>query len=319
MVSEKPYTVIRFTGNNATINQLWHEARNKGVGGSDVAKIMGISSFGTPKDVWDEKTGRVIPEDISDKPAILVGNALEDVVRKWFQRQHPELEVQQVHGMLRSKTRPWAQASLDGRCRVLGTKRNDPANYAVLECKTCSEFRAADWEDGVPDYYLTQVTHYLSVTGWPKAYVVVLIGNREFREFTVERDEQDIAAVDKAVDDFWHLVETNQMPQLTGTDVDRVQEQQPYPEGFEQVEDTDFDQLSALYDSYAQAESDARKSKAKIADRLKQLVGGDREGLVSPHWQVGYRTIHFKEQAARPAKPAYDQRRFYVKQLKENN
>lgn len=317
------FTVRSFRGSGTTKASReaeWLKFRTQGIGGSDMSTILGLNTFATPCDLWLEKTGRKEHADISDKWAVVKGNTLEKALRDRFKALHPELVV--IDGTdvsLVSKAHPCMHASLDGLIYD-----PDSDSYGVLEIKTANANRGrTDWHDKdgnlvAPDYYTAQVMHYLAVTGFTFGYFYADIGEPEPVEIRFERDEQDITTVINAAEEFWTYVQTDQMPQLTGTDVDRVQEQQPYPEGFEQVEDSDFDQLSALYDSYAQAESDARKSKAKIADRLKQLVGGDREGLISHHWQVGYRTIHYKEQAARPAKPAYDQRRFYVKQLKED-
>ncbi|OXM99912.1 YqaJ viral recombinase family nuclease [Bifidobacterium vansinderenii] len=318
------FDVHSFRGSGTTKKSReaeWLKFRTKGVGGSDMSTILGLNTFETPARLWEEKTGRRTPDDISDKWSIVKGNALEPELRNRFKRIHAG-ELETVDGSdksLVSKEHPCMHASLDG---LLYDPKTD--SYGVLEIKTANEYRGKlHWHDQqgnlvIPDYYMAQVTHYLAVTGFTWGWVYADIGESEPVEIRFERDEQDVQTVINAAEEFWHFVQNDEMPQLTGTDVDRVQAEQPYPEGFEQIEDSDFDQLSALYESYAQAESDARKSKARIADRLKQLVGGQREGLISPKWQVGYRTVHFKEQAARPAKPAYDQRRFYVKQLKEN-
>jgi len=39
----------------------WHAARKKGLGGSDIAAVMGVSPWQTPMDVWLSKTGKVGP------------------------------------------------------------------------------------------------------------------------------------------------------------------------------------------------------------------------------------------------------------------
>ena len=216
-----PYEIIRFQ--KPDIERKWLEHRKLGIGGSDVSSLMGLSKYKGPYALWAEKTGVVEPEDISDKPQVIVGNVLEGIIRKWFRKMHPELVVTASNCMLRSKERPWAQASLDGVCHVRGAKKSDPSSYAVLEIKTVGEMSVKDWYDEsgnlvVPIYYLCQVTHYLSVTGWQKAYVAALFGNREFVEIEVNRDEDDIQVVNKAVDVFWSMVETRQPPSPLGLD-----------------------------------------------------------------------------------------------------
>jgi putative phage-type endonuclease len=313
------YDMIRFHGTADEVNAQWHEQRNQGIGGSDVATILGINNFSTPYQLWLEKTGRQQPEDISGKPAIIVGNALEDVVRKWFRDQHPEFIVTAPRGMMRSKQRPWAQASLDGMCRVRGSKLNDISSYAVLECKTVGENRSSDWKDEngnlkVPDYYLTQVTHYLSVTGWPKAYVAVLFGNREFAEIEVARDEADIEAAEGAVDDFWlNYVQKDQMPTLTGPD---VAEKWPNPNGGIINADSDesadgFDNLVAAYRQATDEISALSTVKNEIGGKLKVMIG-EHSGIKSEGWKATYKTTHYQERIT----PAHDVRVLRVSAVK---
>ena len=41
--------------------EQWLKERKRGVGGSDVGKVLGVSEWGTAVDVWLEKTGRTAP------------------------------------------------------------------------------------------------------------------------------------------------------------------------------------------------------------------------------------------------------------------
>jgi len=47
------------------------------LGGSDIPVLFGLSRFRNVHDLWLEKTGRMIPEDISDKPAVKAGKLFE--------------------------------------------------------------------------------------------------------------------------------------------------------------------------------------------------------------------------------------------------
>ena len=119
----------------------WLAERRKGIGGSDVAAIMGLSAYSTPYQVWLEKT-QGIHEDISEKPAVMWGNILEPVVGEHYMDCHPDRHVRRVNAIARSIGRPWAQASLDYEVR-------DPElGWGVLEIKTAGWRREQDWEDG---------------------------------------------------------------------------------------------------------------------------------------------------------------------------
>ena len=172
------YTEMRFTGTKDEINDQWKEARKSGIGGSDVASIMGLNKYSSPLEVWLIKTGKQEAPDLSDKQAVEWGNILEDVVADKFKADHfSEYKVFRKNAMLVSKERPWAFANLDRYIIDRDGRRG------VLEIKTAGLYRADDWDDGVPLYYLTQVTHYLDVTGFDFAMVAVLIGGQDYREY----------------------------------------------------------------------------------------------------------------------------------------
>ena len=165
----KPYREIRFSGTPEEINAQWVEARKNGIGGSDVASIMGLNKYSSPLSVWLIKTGREPSPDLSDNQAVEWGNRLEDVVADKFAEEHTELKVYRRNATMVSLERPWAFANLDRWVT------DGHGNVGILEVKTVGMRRAADWDNGVPLYYLTQVTHYMSVTGYQYAWVAVLI------------------------------------------------------------------------------------------------------------------------------------------------
>ena len=55
----------------------WHGIRNKHIGGSDCAAIMGYNEYKNPVDLWREKTGRKVPDDLSSNKAIIRGKNSE--------------------------------------------------------------------------------------------------------------------------------------------------------------------------------------------------------------------------------------------------
>ena len=64
--------------------EQWHAERRKSIGGSDAGTILGLNKYSSPYALWAEKTGRVTPEDISDREAVRLGHDLEDYVAKRF-------------------------------------------------------------------------------------------------------------------------------------------------------------------------------------------------------------------------------------------
>ena len=274
--------------------EAWLEQRRHGVGGSDVAAIMGFSAFRGPYAVWAEKTGRLVPEDISDKPAVHWGNVLEPIVAGEYRSRHPDRRVRRVNAVCRSISRPWAQASLDFEV-------HDPElGWGVLEIKTAGLRREGDWEEGVPLYYQTQVAHYLSVTGRKYADVAVLIGGQEYREYRVMRDEEDVSAVEEAVDEFWHsYVEADVEPRITGARDDGAAVLSAHPGGEgEGYSDVTPEMAEFREASRDRARADERYREASNA--MKRLIG-DRSAIDTPDGRFSW---------VRAKSDRFDMRRF---------
>jgi len=64
---------------------LDHGIRAKGIGGSELAAILGLDPYKTPLDVWMDKTGRSVRFEGNE--ATFRGNALEDAVGAYMQRE----------------------------------------------------------------------------------------------------------------------------------------------------------------------------------------------------------------------------------------
>lgn len=281
----KPYEEIRVPDGD---RDAWLEVRRHGIGGSDVAAMMGLSPYRTPYETWAEKSGLIEPPDISDKPSVMWGNILEPVIGEHYKSLHPDRTVKRLNAVCRSKERPWAQASLDYEVK-------DPdLGWGILEIKTAGARSADQWDEGVPLYYLTQVTHYMSVTGRPFADVAVLIGGNDYREYRVMRDEDDIRAVDEAVDAFWKRVENGDAPDVGGSVTESQALFRQFGTGTDHIEDygADPDELT-LY-LIAKQQRDAAEELLKLrSNKLKQLIGEEKgfecdSGRVT--WSRGVRT-----------------------------
>lgn len=66
----------------------WHQWRIAGVTASETPIIMGRSPYKTPWRLWAEKTGFVLPEDLSNNPNVLRGIRLEPQARRAFENAH---------------------------------------------------------------------------------------------------------------------------------------------------------------------------------------------------------------------------------------
>lgn len=276
-----PYKTIRFTGTPEEINAEWLEARKLGIGGSDAVAIVGPYDYATPYTLWLEKTGRVEPEDISEKESVYWGTVLEDVVAKEFAKRHPEYKVKRLNGMLQSREHPFMQASLD---RVI---TDDQGRKGVLEIKTTGQRRAEDWADKVPDYYLPQVTHYLAVTGFSFYAVAVLIGGQTYKEYICERDEEDIEYLIAQEQEFWGYVTLDQVPPIKGGQVEAAAILETSPQEndeYLEVLDQDFPEVQE-YNAVSADVKVLEKRKTELANAIKERIGSHK-GIKTPTWWV---------------------------------
>ena len=85
--------------------------RMKGIGGSDVAAILGLSKWSTPYDVWQSKLGLADPTP--DNDAMKWGRLLEPVVRQAY-AERTGLAVAVPSDPLVMPGYDFARANLDG-------------------------------------------------------------------------------------------------------------------------------------------------------------------------------------------------------------
>lgn len=173
----------------------WLAERRKGIGGSDVAAILGVSPYRTALEVYLDKRGELIDQPEND--AMRWGSRLEPVVRQEYSDQTGRAVLVPDH-ILRHDRHDFMLANLDGFTE----------DGRIFEAKTARSGQG--WgdpgTDEVPQGYLFQVQHYMAVTGYPVADVAVLIGGSDFRIYTVEADRDLHNMLVDAEAAFWQRV-----------------------------------------------------------------------------------------------------------------
>jgi len=170
----------------------WLGERRRGIGGSDAAKVLGVSRWGGPLSVYLEKKGLYIPDDPGE-PAYW-GTVLEDVVAREFEKRSG-LRVQRQNKIFTHPDYPWMLANIDRR--IVGQNKG-------LECKTASNFMGDEWEgDELPDAYYIQIQHYMAVMGWEACWVACLIGGQRYVQKEVQRNPELINTIIEKEREFW--------------------------------------------------------------------------------------------------------------------
>lgn len=184
----------------------WLKLRSQYIGGSDAAAVVGLNPFSSPYALWAEKTGQI--PGFSGNLATEVGTYLEEFVAQKFAAETGK-KVRKCNQSFFNSAYPWAIANID---------REIVGEDAGLEIKTTSELNMKKFKGGeYPANYYCQCVHYIAMTGKQRWYLAVLIGNRDFQWFTIERDEAEIAALMGAEADFWELVKNRTPPVADGS------------------------------------------------------------------------------------------------------
>ena len=171
----------------------WHTLREKRIGGSDIGAILGVNKYKSIIDVYIDKTEG---SNFEGNEATFWGHLHEATIMKVFAQKHREFNVYQAPY---SVVNDFLIANLDG---VL--KDRNTGDYGVLEIKTTNTFNYKDWEgDVISQYYYAQVQHYLMLTGYKFAYIAVLIGGNHYKDFKIERNEEDINLIKNKATEFY--------------------------------------------------------------------------------------------------------------------
>ena len=243
----------------------WKKERMKGIGGSDVAAVLGVSRWKSPLRLYLEKLGEIEPE--VDNNFMLWGRKLEKLVIEHFMEVTGK-EVQKIDKILVHPEHDFMIANIDGYI---------PEEDAVVEVKTASSYKLDEWSgDNIPVEYVLQGQHYLAVTGCSKVYFPVLIGGNTFFVKEMTRDEELISMIIDAESKFWHEhIEKRIPPEMTGAVDAKELLDRLYPNAKEglrielpQLEDV-VNQLAVTQQKIKELEQLADELQARIKEEMK--------------------------------------------------
>lgn len=187
--------------------------RYKGLGGSDMAKVLGCSKYGTAHSLWLTKTYRKQEkvDPLSSKAYLFAfGHADEGVIADVYAKQ-TGTEVREA-GEVRMPGHEFLVANFDRLVCDPASPENAKRFLGGLECKTCEnnskvlhngiyrdKWGAGNVYNGttltaidsnIDPEYIPQVQFYLMVSGLPWWDVAVAIGRSDIRIFRVYPDKE---------------------------------------------------------------------------------------------------------------------------------
>jgi putative phage-type endonuclease len=182
----------------------WLRLRSQGLGGTDVAAVLGFDHWRTPLDVWLDKTGR--GERTPSSYPMRRGSFMESFLLAEYGRATGAI-IEKPPALLAHPDYPMVRASLD----ALAHHRD---RTVILDAKAPTWRGRTDWWDEeklCPDGYAVQMLTYLAVTGLDEAVLVADVAG-DLTLVTIARDLAWEAAVLPLLADWWTTYVLGDMP-----------------------------------------------------------------------------------------------------------
>jgi len=266
----------------------WLSYRRKGIGGSDIAAICGISKWKRPIHVYLDKIGE-LPESELGEPAEW-GTRLEPLIADKFSSEHPEWAVIKKDMIYSHPRYDWALGNID---RMLICPHR---GRGILEIKTANEYLLKDWNDGnIPDYYYVQLQWYLFITGLDWGYFATLIGGNKYREYEVHRDDDMIEQMLRLAGDFWdNHVLACKCPPVDGSDASTNLLNTWYPRATQTAPiELEGAEMAESYLSMKQQLKSLEEELSEVENHFKSMLGNYEIGSTGDHrikWENRNRT-----------------------------
>jgi putative phage-type endonuclease len=166
----------------------WLAARTKGIGGSDIGPICGVSPFSSARKIYFNKTGQfkdALEPSGASIERMHFGHLLEPIVADEYAARTGR-KLMKVDATFVHKDFQWALANVD---RLIVDDDGKP--YGILECKTTSEYNNEDWENAdIPMTYIYQLNWYMWILDIKFGAFACLVGGNKFYYYEVYRNDE---------------------------------------------------------------------------------------------------------------------------------
>lgn len=280
-------------------SEKWHADRRKGIGGSDVQDILSLPPYGCAARLFDTKRNLKPDFEPVRNPNMERGVVLEDIACDIYAKQENE-KIKKAERVV-SKEHPFMIGNIDRFIIRSGTDKGIletkcPARDNYLRIKRI----------GLPEYYITQMQHYLSVTGLKWGVWAIFCADMwELLPVPVERDEDLIKIIIEEEERFWKMVENGPRPdrlewgdkrcvscnrKMTcwGDKVKDMDEEQEESGDYIKVEDP---ALELAYADYLDCKETSKQAEEIYEESKKQLceIMGERELIQCGLGKINYR------------------------------
>ncbi len=191
---------------STTMYEAWRDARLDGIGGSDIAAILGLVAYEKQYGVWLAKMGHRPPVD--ETPIMTRGRYAELMLGQWFADQT---------GLSLRRTGTWV---VDGaeHLRVNPDRLTSDGGVAEMKAPDLEDWADA-WKYGPAIHAVVQIKWAMAILGAPHGYVIADGGRNGLRWWRIERDDAELDEMVKFVDWWWWWhIQLGHEPEVDGSE-----------------------------------------------------------------------------------------------------
>lgn len=274
------------TAHTFTDRDEWLEWRRGGIGGSDVAGILGLSTWSSPWSVWADKAQLLPPQD--DNDYMEFGRRAESMISGYF-HDRTGLYVYGEQTCYEHPLNAVHRCTLDG---LVGDSPGwtDDAVLGGLEAKTAPA-SPRRWDE-IPAGYQAQGQWQIHVRALERVFFAVLHG-KHFEFYELERDDADIQLIIERVDAFWtdHVL-TGTPPPTDSSEATARALAAVYPDSQPDMGvEIDLTLLDELEEAKARAK-EAKDAETAASNAVKAALGDAEVGTVDGQRRISWKSQH---------------------------
>lgn len=198
----------------------WQKGRYKfpGIGASEASAVVGASNWMTSTELWEIKTGRKKPKDLSENEIVQYGTDAEQHIRGLFMLKHDNYKLEyRPFDFVYQSERPWLRCTLDGELT------SEDGEKGILEVKSHFVRGKSDlrqWTNQIPEHYLIQLLHQHLATGFSYAYLTAELIYQNFdssiRTYFFDFNDywEEIGWLLDEEEKFWESVQSGNSPSI---------------------------------------------------------------------------------------------------------
>jgi len=201
----------------------WLQARQLGIGASEVPAVLGVDPRRGPLAVYAAKLGLATDEET---PWMRRGRRLEPVIAE----EYAEVTGRLVRNLGAFHIRRHADLSfLTATLDREVVTAPDQAGPGPLECKALWSGKSSEFDAEAPVHFQVQLQAQMAVTGASWGSLAALIGGLQFWWADLPRNDAFIAAMLPVLEAFWKCVQDRTPPAADGTEGTREALHALYP------------------------------------------------------------------------------------------